>query len=180
MAIVQPHHPIVHGRCARRARPLEEPDALLRQAIREMESRARSAHPQQLKALELDRESAAPPPAVISSATGSIREELDLSFAAGNETLVRTCLRRRLEGERLLRQLEQRQSTLTQRIEQSTPVLEQQRERLESMRLKAALFDVDIARAAPTAAAGTASTAVSARPTSIWRLLREQQARRAP
>ena len=27
-----------------------------------------------------------------------VREEIDLSFAAGNEALVRTCLRRRLEG----------------------------------------------------------------------------------
>ena len=126
---------------------LEEPDALLRQAIREMEA-ALAEHTLQLKALELERDLVRRRGAEIERTLTGIREEIDLSFAAGNETLVRTCLRRRLEAERLQRMLEQRAALLTQQIDQATPVLEQQRERLESMRQKAALFDVEIASSA--------------------------------
>ena len=121
---------------------LEEPDALLRQAIREMEA-ALAGHSQQLKALELDRELVRRRGSEIESSLASIREEIDLSFAAGNEALLRTCLRRRLEAERLQRMLEQRATALTQQLDLARPVLEQQRERLESMRQKAALFDVE-------------------------------------
>jgi phage shock protein A len=121
---------------------LEAPDALLRQAIREMEA-ALAEHTQQLKALELDRELVRRRGGEIERSLASIREEIDLSYAAGNEALLRTCLRRRLEAERLQRMLEQRAAALTQQIDQATPVLEQQRERLVSMRQKAALFDIE-------------------------------------
>ena len=158
---------------------LEEPDALLRQAIREMES-ALAEHAQQLKALELDRELVRRRSSEIERSLASIREEIDLSFAAGNEALVRTCLRRRLEGERLQRMLEQRQTALTQQIEQATPVLAQQRERLDSMRQKAALFDVET-----TSCANADSTRWNGSDCGVSEadvdlaLLREQQARRA-
>ena len=121
---------------------LEEPEAQLRQAIREMEA-ALAEQSQQLKALELDRELVRRRSGEVERSLAGVREEIELSFAAGNEALVRTCLRRRLEGERLQRLLEQRAALLTQQIEAATPVLEQQRERLESMRQKAALFDVE-------------------------------------
>ncbi len=157
---------------------LEEPDALLRQAIREMEV-ALAGQAQQLKALELERELLRRRSSEIDRTLASIREELDLSFAAGNEALVRTCLRRRLEGERLLRQFEQRELALSRQIEQATPALEQQRERLESMRQKAALFDVDIALCADTDGIrwNSADCGVSEADIDLA-LLREQQARR--
>lgn len=158
---------------------LEEPDALLRQAIREMEA-VLAERTQQLKALELDRELVRRRGAEIERSLASIREELDLSFAAGNDALVRTCLRRRLEGERMQRMLEQRAAALTQQIDLATPVLEQQRERLESMRQKAALFDVEI-RCAGDGAGWNASDRGGVSEADIdLALLREQQARRAP
>ncbi len=126
---------------------LEEPDALLRQAIREMEA-ALAEQTQQLKALELERELVLRRGSEIERTLSAIREEIDLSFAADNQALLRTCLRRRLEAERLQRLLEQRGALLTQQIEQATPLLEQQSARLESMRQKAALFDVEIASGA--------------------------------
>lgn len=157
---------------------LEEPDALLRQAIREMEA-VLAERTQQLKALELDRELVRRRSSEIERTLAGIREEIDLSFAAGNEALVRTCLRRRLEGERLLRMLEQRSGLLTQQIEQATPVLEQQRERLDAMRQKAALFDVELASCASADGSrwNSCDTPVSEADIDLA-LLREQQARR--
>lgn len=158
---------------------LEEPDALLRQAIREMEA-ALAEHAQQLKALELDRDLLRRRSGEIDRTLAGIREEIDLSFAAGNEALVRTCLRRRLEGERLQRVVEQRMAALTRQIEQAAPLLEQQRERLESMRQKAALFDVEVARGSDgDAARWNASDCGVSEADIDLALLREQQARRA-
>jgi phage shock protein A len=156
---------------------LEEPDALLRQAIREMES-AVAAQSAQLKAGELDRESLRRRQTEIERSTGSIREELDLCFAAGNDLLVRTCLRRRLECERLGQALQQRLSVLDQQIEQGSTALAQQRERLESMRLKAAAWDVADSTGTDRSSA-CASTGVSEADIDLA-LLRELQARRAP
>ena len=154
---------------------LEEPDALLRQSIREMES-ALLTRTQQLEALELEREQLRRRCSDIERNLSTIREQIDLSFAAGNEALVRTCLRRRLEAEHLQRALEQRLTALSQQIEQSTPVLEQQRERLEALRQKAALCEVDIGAHLPADSAqgcGVSEADID------LALLREQQARRS-
>jgi len=154
---------------------LEEPDALLRQSIREMES-ALLARTQQLKTLELEREQLRRRCSEIERNLSTIREQIDLSFAAGNEALVRTCLRRRLEAEHLQRTLDQRLTALSQQIEQITPVLEQQRERLEGLRQKAALFDVE----AGSCQAGERADDYGVSEADIdLALLREQQARRS-
>ena len=158
---------------------LEEPEAQLRQAIREMEA-ALAEQSQQLRALELDRELVRRRSGEVERSLAGVREEIELSFAAGNEALVRTCLRRRLEGERLQRLLEQRAALLTQQIETATPVLEQQREGLESMRQKAALFDVEFAACAHTDATRWSSGDACVSEADIdLALLREKQARRA-
>lgn len=157
---------------------IEEPDALLRQAIREMES-ALAELSSRVKGLELDCEQVRCRSADIERALVTVAEELDLSFAAGNDGLVRRCLRRRIEGERLLRQLEQRQTTLTREIEQYTPLLEQQRERLHAMRQKAALFDVEVAACAGADSRWNADDICVSEADIDLALLREQQARRA-
>lgn len=158
---------------------LEEPDAQLRQAIREMEA-ALAEHTQQFKALELDRELLRRRSGDIERSLACIREELDLSFAAGNQALVRTCLRRRLEGERLQRLLEERVASLSQQIDTAAPVLAHQRERLESMRQKAALFDVELGHGAIADATRWSSGDGGVSEADVdLALLREQQARRA-
>jgi len=154
---------------------LEEPDALLRQAIREMEN-ALAERAQQLKALELDREQLRRRSAEVERSLITIREQIDLSFNAGNETLVRTCLRRRLEAERLQHLFEQRLALLHQQIEPAMPVLEQQRERLATLRQKAALFDIGGGPAADDR--GCNAAAVSEADIDLA-LLREQQTRRS-
>lgn len=157
---------------------LEEPDALLRQAIREMEA-ALAEQAQQLKRLQTDREQQQRRRSEIERALASIAEELDLSFAAGNEALVRKSLRRRLEGERLVKMLDQRLQGLDAQIQQLEPALAQQRERLEGMRQKAALFDVEppTCGGSDTARWSCDDFCVSEADVDLA-LLREQQARR--
>jgi len=156
---------------------LEEPDVLLRQAVREMDEEvARNAHA--LKSLELDHEQTRARIAQIESSLTGISGELDLCFAADNHNLVRTLLRRRLEGERLVRHLTQRLTRLAADIAQRRSALEDQRLRLEGMRQKAAIFDIDSGIDKSDVAGGTPDIAVSEDDIDLA-LLREQQRRKA-
>jgi phage shock protein A len=158
---------------------LEEPDALLRQAIREMDV-ALAGQSHTLKLLESDRERLRARIAEIQRGLNKVSEELDLSFSAKHEALIRTSLRRRLEGERLLKMLEQRLSVLDQKIAQLTPALEQQRERLESMRQKAAAFDVETANCHSGECSSWSAEDICISEADIdLALLREQQVRRS-
>ncbi|MBK8069985.1 MAG: PspA/IM30 family protein [Rhodanobacteraceae bacterium] len=155
---------------------LEEPEALLRQAIRDMES-ALAEQVRRLQALALEREQLDRRSAEIERALAGVAGELDLSFAAGNEALVRRCLRRKLEGERMQRLHAQRREQVLALVAQLTPQIEQQRERLEAMRQKAALFDVE-PPGCEESHVGSDDACVSEADIDLA-LLREQQARRA-
>ncbi len=156
---------------------LEEPEALLRQAIREMETLL-ADDTRKLRALELEREQLARRSGEIERALAGIAGELDLCFAAGNEALARRCLRRRLEGERLLKLQAQRAEQLAAQITQLGAQLDQRRERLDGLRQKAALFDVPLAGCDERAFASDDACVSEADIDLAW--LREQQARRAP
>jgi phage shock protein A len=156
---------------------LEEPAVLLRQAVREMDEEvARNA--QALKALELDHEHTRARIAQIEASLTGIAGELDLCFAADNHNLVRTLLRRRLEGERLAKHLTQRLMRLAADIAQRRSALEDQRQRLEGMRQKAAIFDIESDIDKSDATGGTPDIAVSEDDIDLA-LLREQQRRKA-
>jgi phage shock protein A len=71
---------------------LEEPDILLRQAVREMDDEV-ARNGQALKALELDHAQTRARIAEIDSSLAGIGGELDLCFAADNRGLIRTLLR---------------------------------------------------------------------------------------
>lgn len=157
---------------------LEEPDILLRQAVREMENEV-ERNAQALKTLELDYQHAHLRASELETSLAGISGELDLCFEAGNEKLVRMLLRRRLEGERLLAHLGQRLGRLQAERSERGRTLDEQRQHLESMRQKAAAFDVE--------------SSCAARDTTVWgqpdlniaesdvdlALLREQQQRKA-
>lgn len=155
---------------------LEEPEALLRQAVRDMEA-ALAESARRLRALELEREQLLRRRSEIERALAGVAGELDLSFAAGNEALVRRCLRRRLEGERMLRLQACRDEQIAAELAQLTPQIEQQRERLDTLRQKATLFDVELP-GCERAQDGIDDACVSEADIDLA-LLREQQARRA-
>lgn len=136
---------------------LEEPDLLLKQAIREMEETlAHSA--QQLQAREHEQRDLGQRREEIQRGLASVAGELDLCFAAGNEGLQRMLLRRRLEGERLIAQIGQRADGVTATTQALRKQIDEQRRRLESMRERAAVFDRDATSAINRAWSGESVT----------------------
>jgi phage shock protein A len=156
---------------------LEEPDVLLRQAVREMDEEV-ARNVQALKALELDHEQTRSRIAEIESSLSGITGELDLCFAADNQNLVRTLVRRRLESERLARHLTQRLTRLAADIAQRRSALEDQRQRLEGMRQKAAIFDIESGVNKSDTTCGTPDIVVTEDDIDLA-LLRERQRRSA-
>jgi len=118
---------------------LEEPDILLQQAIREMEEEVLQLG-RQLKAKEMEEASINSRISDLKASLTSLDGELDLCFAAENEVLTRTILRRKLETERLLKHLISQQQQAILEIAEGRAVLESQQQRLESMQQKAEVF----------------------------------------
>lgn len=119
---------------------LEEPDALLRQAIRDMEEELDRGSTR-LRAQEQELATSQRRQREIEAGLAGITGELDLCFAAGNEALARLLLRRRLEGERLLKQVAQQLQRLSAAITEAAQRIADQRQRLDGLRQRAALFD---------------------------------------
>ena len=158
---------------------MEEPDVLLRQALREMEEEV-SLQSQSLKAHELERQQVQTRLDAIATTRKDVTEQLDLCFAAKNEALARTLLRRRLEGERMSKLLEQRLAALNKAIAERGAQLDEQRRSLEGLRQKAELFESEGMRAPSGDLGGwrTEDYAVSDADVDLaW--LREQQQRSA-
>jgi phage shock protein A len=158
---------------------MEEPDVLLAQAVREMEDDAANAA-RELKARELElgrlRERAQSLAASLASTAG----EIDLCFVADNEPLVRTLLRRRLEGERLATHLAQRIAAAARDVEERRTTLAERERKLEAMRQKAALFAAEPRRDAEGDAAGVRCEDFAVTDDDIEvALLRERQKRSA-
>ena len=118
---------------------MEEPDVLLAQAVREMEDDVAAAS-RELKARELELGRQRERSQSLAASLASIAGEIELCCAANNEALVRTLLRRRLEGERLAAHLAQRTTALMRDAEERRAALSERERKLEAMRQKAALF----------------------------------------
>lgn len=119
---------------------VEEPDILLRQAIREMEEDL-ARDEQTRRRHEREREQLAKKESEFEELYAALDEQLDLCFAADKEDLVRSLIRRKLEAERSLQLLVRRRERLTVQLDQLARRLEDNRSRYESMRQKADLFD---------------------------------------
>ena len=119
---------------------VEEPDILLRQAIREMEEDL-ARDQQAYKRHEHEREQLTRRESEFQRLARSLVEELDVCFAADKEDLARALMRRKLETERSLQLLVRRREALATRLSGLARRLEENRSRYESMRQKAELFD---------------------------------------
>ena len=118
---------------------LEEPRAVLRQSIREMDdrlARLEGHHRQRLVAVEAaDRR--------IASLETSLRDidgKLDLCLADGDATLARRLVRRKLETKRLIDSIRATRDGLADEHAELAALAARQRDELERMRQKAALF----------------------------------------
>jgi phage shock protein A len=118
---------------------LEEPEVVLRQAVREMED-SLDQDRQRLKALSLELGQLTSRLADLDRSDQELEGELDLCFAAAKDDLARALIRRRLEGEQLRRVLTSKRESLdAQRAALQTRVHEHQG-RLEAMRQTAELL----------------------------------------
>jgi len=118
---------------------IEEPDVLLRQAVREMEDDlARTG--QQIKRLARERDDLTRRRADRERSLGDIEEQLDVCFRSGEEQLARSLIRRKLEAEREARELATRLTINEEELGQRRAAVEENNRRLESMRQKAELL----------------------------------------
>ena len=154
---------------------IEEPAVLLRQALREMEEEL-AQDAARLKAGALERDQLQRRAAELERSLAGIGGELDLCFAAGNEALVRTLLRRRLEGEKLLQALRQREAACVRRLGEDGQRQAERQRALDELRQRAALLDAGEAAGEPLRTPD--ELAVSEADVDLA-LLRERQARSA-
>ncbi len=128
---------------------IEEPELLLRQALREMEE-ALADSARKLALERTQRERLERRQQEISVSLAAITDELSMCMDADNEALARVLLRRRLEGERLLAHLLRQASRVDDAITQSAKTLQEQRTAFEQLRQQA---DVQLATDGVTEAA---------------------------
>jgi phage shock protein A len=128
---------------------IEEPDVLLKHAVREMEEELARGE-QRVRALTHEHESLGERQAKAAACLADLGGQLDVCFESGNEDLARKIIRRRLETERLERSIVERRAALNKELAALRAAVEEQREQLDVMRQKAELL-------ATTAAADCAS-----------------------
>jgi phage shock protein A len=118
---------------------IEEPETLLRQAIRDMEDElsdcqhriAQCAHEQE--ALSARR-------AEIMASGDELEAQLDLCFESGKDDLAKGVIRRKLEAERLLKRLDAELQANHRYLDRQRALLDENRATLEGLRQKAELI----------------------------------------
>ncbi len=119
---------------------MEEPAVLLRQAVREMEA-AVAASERHIAALEQERSSLASRRQQLEVAITELVSQLDVCFASASDELARKLIRRRLHNERHVRHLADRMAAADATLATARQEVAVQREQLDGVRQKAALFD---------------------------------------
>ena len=118
---------------------IEEPEQLLKQAIRDMEDDlanteqriALCAHDQQPLSVRIGE---------LDSAIAEIDEQLDLCFGSEKDDLAKNLIRKKLEAERLLKRLRAKYAANDEYLEEQRRMLDENHATLEGLRQKAELF----------------------------------------
>lgn len=118
---------------------LEEPDVLLRQAVREMEDELAHCE-QQLNRLRHEHQQLTRRETEIAETIDEIDEQLDLCFASGEEMLAKTLVKRKLPQVTLKRTIRGNRENVEREIEAARGQLIEQRQRFDGIRQKAELL----------------------------------------
>ena len=118
---------------------IEEPEQLLRQAIRDMEEELQKSVAA-LKSRERDQAALGRTRAEIEARLDELEGELDLSFEAGNDKLAKAMVRRKLEAQQSLRQIESAYEAAAADLIAEQAEIETNRATLDGLREKAAVF----------------------------------------
>lgn len=118
---------------------IEEPEVLLRQAIREMEDELEAGEAR-LQRTIAERAQIVAREERLAESLGSYDDELDICFQSGEESLARGLIRRKLETERVLKSIAARRELLQASLSGQQTILEENRASLDGMRQKAAVL----------------------------------------
>jgi len=121
---------------------IEEPDLLLRQALREMETSFANDE-QQLKLLQHEIGQLQNRSQSFEQALQEMDDELDICFFSQQEDLARALIRRKLETRRHLKLIGEKLATSRQSCSTLQQKLHEQRSQLENMRQKVELLSDD-------------------------------------
>jgi phage shock protein A len=118
---------------------IEEPEVLLRQAIREMEEEL-SSDEQRIKLMTHEQGQIAGRLADLDLQLADIEEQLDVCFASNKVDLARALIRRKLEAGQLQKAMDKKRETLEEKLKTLSARLAENRLRLGGMRQKAELL----------------------------------------
>jgi phage shock protein A len=118
---------------------IEEPGALLKQAIRDMEDDLASTE-QRIAFCVHDQEALSVRISEFEEAVTEFEVKLDLCFESDKDDLAKTLIRKRLEAERLLKRLNANHVTNARYLSEQETMLKQNNATLEGLRQKAELF----------------------------------------
>jgi phage shock protein A len=157
---------------------LEEPDTLLKQAVREMEEEI--AHDaQRLKLLRHQQGQASDRSADLTQNLTQIDAELDLCFAQRQTDLARSLVKRKIEAQRFNKMLQKKSETLVTDVRDLEQRLTENHARLQAMQQKLELLSEDLARSAGYDTGPAADISVCDDEVDVA-FLREQQQRATP
>lgn len=118
---------------------IEEPEQLLRQAVREMEDDL-ARDEQGMKVLDHELGQLISRETDIGHSLDEIEAELDVCFASGKDDLARTLIKRKLEALRFQKFLSRKREVQERTLSGLRTRLQENRARLDSMRQKAELL----------------------------------------
>lgn len=118
---------------------VEEPDVLLKQAVREMQEDV-ARDEQRLHGLNHGRRHLLDRQTDLEQSLSQFEEELDVCFTSGNDDLARTLIKRKLETQHTLKNLSHKRRSLETSLDELQARLVENRGRLDAMRQKADLL----------------------------------------
>ncbi len=150
---------------------LEEPDLVLKQALRDMQDAA-AVTESRVRALQTQIEQLTARRTDADEQLSRLDDELAVCLDAGDDDLARNVLRRKLSVEADAKDMAARDMELKRALAQQVQICEEQQQELESIRQKTELFDAELV------GTNELAPAVSAEQVEIA-LLKEKQRRQA-
>lgn len=127
---------------------IEEPEVLLRQAVREMEEEL-ARDEQRSKVLAHELRQLTTREADLKQSLHDFEAELDTCFEAGNDDLARAWIKRKLEAQRFGKNITRKRAALKETLDELNTRVRENQARLESMRQKAELLAEESVRERP-------------------------------
>ncbi len=118
---------------------IEEPEQLLKQAVRDMEDELASTE-QRISLCANDQEALSVRRNELENAITEIKAQLDLCFESEKDDLAKNLIRKRLEAERLLKRLNAKHDANAKYLDEQRTMLDENSATLASLRQKAELF----------------------------------------